>query len=270
MNGPNLCQDPVAYIVFLWLGSRYFEYKSIFYPSRVLDSCPADIGLSYEEVNFRTDDGVELNAWFIPAPESRGTLLFCHGNAGNISHRLEIIEIFTNIGLDVFIFDYRGYGRSKGRPSERGTYADARAAYNYLVSRRGVPPGKIVVYGKSLGGVVAIALAEQVEAGVLISESAFISTAEMGKEIYPFLPIRLLVTMKYDALSRIARVKTPTLIIHSRDDEIVPFHHGEKLYAVAGGPKEFYRMAGGHNEAVFLAQEEFGSRIDDFLNKSLP
>lgn len=260
----------VIIIFFLWLYIRYFELRSIYYPTRTLEATPADIGLTYEEVNFRSGDRVELNGWFIPSPGARATLLFCHGNAGNISHRLEFIDIFRRMGLDVFIFDYRGYGRSRGRPGEKGTYLDGVAAYCYLVSQKGAAPEKIVVYGESLGGAIAIYLAEKLKVGALICEGTFTSTVDMGREVYPFLPIKLMVTMKYEALSRIGGVKAPTLIVHSQDDEIVPFRHGQRLYEAAGGPKEFYRMRGGHNEAVFLARDEFSSRIESFLTKYLP
>ena len=257
----------LSFFIFAYL--KYFERKGIYYPIKGIDFTPADYGLKYEDVFFATEDGLKLNGWFIPQERPRGTLLFCHGNAGNISHRLEIIKIFHKIGLNVFIFDYRGYGRSRGSPSEGGLYRDARAAFNYLVSREDIDKEAIVVYGKSIGANVAIDLLSGVSAKALISESAFTCAAEMGKKLFPYLPVKWIITIKYDALTKIRDITVPKLIIHSRDDEIVPFRLGEKLFEAASEPKEFYRMSGGHNEAVFLAAEEFSARIDAFLGKYL-
>ena len=245
---------------------RWFERYNIFFPTRKIQFRPDYIGLNYEDVYFKTADGVRLNGWFIPASPSSPTILFCHGNAGNIGHRLGIIRIFNKLNLNVFIFDYRGYGRSSGRPSEKGTYLDARAAYDYLLSRDDIDRDKIVFYGKSLGGAVAIELATRVNPCALISESAFTSTLDIGKEIYPFLPLRIIITMKYDNLSKIKGLRAPKLIIHSIDDEIVPLHHGRRLFEEAAEPKQFYQMTGDHNEAVARAEDEFAERIDRFLS----
>ena len=253
-------------LLLIWACMRYLERRSIYYPARKLESTPAAVGLDYEDVFFEASDGIRLNGWFIPARGAEALLLFCHGNAGNISHRLEIIEIFNKIGLNVFIFDYRGYGKSEGRPSEKGTYLDAMAAYDYLISRQTHP---IVIYGKSLGAVIAVDLAQKVKAAALIIESAFTSTLDMASEIYPFLPVRFMVRMKYGALSKIKNIDVPKLIIHSKDDEIIPFRHGQRLFEAANEPKEFYQMRGGHNEATLMAPDEFGSKIEAFLRKYL-
>ncbi len=245
---------------------RWFERYNIFFPTRKIELRPDYVGLSYEDVYFKSADGVRLNGWFIPASPSSPTVLLCHGNAGNIGHRLGIIRIFNRLNLNVFIFDYRGYGRSSGRPSEKGTYQDARAAYDYLLSRDDIDRDKIIFYGKSLGGAVAIELATRVNPCALISESAFTSTLDIGREIYPFLPLRIIITMKYDNLSKIKGLRPPKLIIHSIDDEIVPFRHGRRLFEEAPEPKQFYQMTGGHNEAVDLAEDEFAERIDRFLS----
>lgn len=256
----------VSFLIAGFIYLRYFERSNIYFPTRIIEAAPAHCGLEYEDIFFKTEDGVELNGWFVPAKETKATLIFCHGNGGNISHRLEIIKLFHEMGLNVFIFDYRGYGKSKGRPSEKGTYSDALAAYRFVCSRKNLRKIPVVLYGKSLGAVIAIDLATKADVEALIIDSAFTSVLDMAKELYPFLPSKL-ISMRYDALSKIASIEIPKLIIHSRDDEIVPFHHGEKLFQTAGEPKEFYLMRGGHNDAMFLSSEEYQARIEIFLSK---
>ena len=258
----------ILFIVLLVvLYARQFERSNIFFPMRQMEGTPSDMGLAYEDVYFETSDGVKLNGWFIPAEGARGTVLYFHGNAGNISHRVGMIRIFNKMGLNIFIIDYRGYGRSEGRPDEKGTYLDAEAAYAYLKSRGDVDEERIALYGKSLGGAVAIDLASKRDVPALVSDSAFTSTADIGKEIYPFLPMDMLVTMKYDNISKIGSVRAPKLIIHSSQDEIIPFRHGERLFEAASGPKEFYRMRGTHNDGFLVYEEEFSSRMSDFLKR---
>jgi fermentation-respiration switch protein FrsA (DUF1100 family) len=256
----------IALVLFIILYARWFEWSSIYFPYKVIELTPASIGLKYEDVYFRTPDGARLNGWFIPDGSSpRATVLFCHGNAGNISHRLDIIRIFNELGLNVFIFDYRGYGRSSGLPTEKGTYLDALAAYDYLLTRKNMDKEKILVYGKSLGGAVGVELATKRRVCAVISDSTFTSTVDMGKEIYPFLPLKSFIRMKYDTLSKIGGLSVPVLIIHSEDDEIVPFHHGEKLFEEAAEPKKLYRMHGGHNDAIIIYADEFQKGIGVFL-----
>ena len=258
----------IAAAAFLLLYLRWFERSNIFFPSRHIESTPDSVGLAYEDVTFSTSDGVALNGWFVPyGGEARGTILICHGNAGNISHRLHIIRLFHDMGLNVFIFDYRGYGKSRGWPSEKGMYLDARGAYEYLVNRSDVNADEVIVYGKSIGGVVAVDLAASAAPKLLISNSAFTSTRDMARDIYPFLPAKLFITQQFDAYSKIDRITVPKLIIHSTEDEIVPFDHGERLFEKAGQPKEFYLMHGGHNDAVFEYETEFVKEIDGFLRK---
>ncbi|MCK4995128.1 MAG: alpha/beta hydrolase [Candidatus Omnitrophica bacterium] len=257
----------LIFSVFMFAYLKYFERKGIYYPTKEIEFTPIDAGLKYEDVFFNTDDGLKLNGWFIPAEDPRGTLLFCHGNAGNISHRIEIIKVFNKLNLNVFIFDYRGYGRSQGSPAEEGLYRDAQAAYKYVVSRKNINKGAIVIYGKSIGANVAIDLASNVTVAALISESGFSSSYDMGRELFPYLPVKWIISIKYDALTKIKNITIPKLIIHSQDDEIVPFKLGKKLFEAAPQPKEFYQMQGGHNDAFFMAMEEYSSKIDNFLSK---
>ena len=255
----------LIFSVFMFAYVKYFVRKGIYSPTKEIVSNPLNAGLKYEDVFFNTNDGLKLNGWFVLAENPRGTLLFCHGNAGNISHRIEIIKVFNKLNLNVFIFDYRGYGRSQGSPTEEGLYQDAQAAYEYLLGRKNLNKGSIVIYGKSIGANVAIDLASKVTAEALISESGFSSAYDMGKELFPYLPVKWIITIKYDALTKIKNITIPKLIIHSQDDEIVPFKLGKKLFEIAPSPKEFYQMQGGHDEGINMAMEGYSSKIDNFL-----
>lgn len=257
----------IVVILLFFVYLRFFEKRSIFYPSKIIEFNPSDVGLEYEDVLFKTQDRIELHGWFIPKANSYATVLYCHGNAGNISHRLEIAKMFNAKSLNFFIFDYRGFGRSKGAPSEQGTYLDAQAAYNYLVKTKGTLPEKIVIYGKSLGAAIAIDLATKTKAGALISESGFTSTPDLARQVYKFSPLWLFVSQKYDSLKKIDKINMPKLIIHSQNDEIIPFSHGKKLFDRAKEPKELYVMKGGHNDAFYIYSDECMQRIDNFLKK---
>ena len=255
-------------LIFFVLYIRYLEYRSIFYPSRGILATPADIGLSFEDVYLKTEDAVTIHGWFIPSPQGplkgKGTVIFLHGNAGNIGDRLGKIQFFHDSGRDVFIIDYRGYGKSEGRPTEAGIYKDALAAYDYLASRRDVDPKRIIAYGASLGGAVAIDLAAKRNLSCLIVDSAFTSAADMAKRIYPFVP-SFLVQIKLDSLGKIKYISAPKLFIHSRDDEIVPLALGRKLYEAAAPPKEFLEITGGHNEGYMDSQEKIAEEMSRFL-----
>ncbi len=227
---------------------------------------PAALGLVFEDLYFTTADGERLNGWLVQAPDAHATLLFFHGNAGNIGHRLDSIRIFTGLGLNVFIFDYRGYGRSSGRPSEQGTYQDGMAAWRWLTRERGIAPQEIVLFGRSLGGAVAAELAVRVEAAGLIVESSFTSVPDLGAELYPLLPVRLLSRFRYDTLAVIDRVSMPLLVVHSRGDEIIPFRHGRRLFEAAHEPKAFLEIAGGHNEGFWLSGDAYRRGLAEFLD----
>jgi len=228
---------------------------------------PAVLGLDFEDIYFETDDGERLNGWWVQAPDAGGTLLFFHGNAGNIGHRLDSIRIFTDLGLNVFIFDYRGYGRSSGKPSEQGTYEDAMATWRWLTEERGIAPEQILLFGRSLGGAIATELATQVEAAGLILESCFTSVPDRGAELYPLLPVRLLARFQYDNRTKIGRVEMPLLVVHSRGDEIIPFHHGERLFQAAREPKRFLQINGGHNDGFLLSGERYRQGLEVFFDE---
>ena len=237
-------------------------------PGRELTATPVDIGLDYDDVSIETADGVTLHAWHIPGDSPR-TLLFFHGNAGNISHRLDSIRQFHRLGLSIFIIDYRGYGQSGGKTSEAGIYRDADAAWRYLTRDRGLAPGDIIVFGRSLGASAAARLAARVRPLALIVESSFTSVPDIAKELYPWLPVKLLSRLRHATREHVADVRCPVLVIHGRDDEIVPFHHGEAIFAAAAEPRSFVELRGGHNDAWLLDEPTYVGGLRTFL-ETLP
>ena len=240
-------------------------------PGRELDATPQVIRLDYEDAWIDTADGERLHSWYIPADDARGTVLFFHGNAGNISHRMESILIFNRLGLNVLIVDYRGYGQSSGKPGEQGSYRDARAAWDYLVGQRRLPPERIVIFGRSLGGGVGAWLASQpgVEPAGVIIESSFSSGVDMGKRLYPMLPVRLITRINYPVREYITAVRAPVLVVHSRDDEIIPFDMGRAIYQAAPEPKTFFEMGGDHNAGFWISRERYVPALDEFLGSVL-
>ena len=243
--------------------------RMIFYPTGKLTASPADIGLDYESVTLTTSDHVELHGWFIPAREERGVLLFFHGNAGNISHRLDSLKIFHDLGLSTLIIDYRGYGRSHGSISEQGTYLDAEAAWRYLTESRKIPGQKIVVFGRSLGAAIAAYIASRKMVGALMLESAFTSIPDMGAKLYPYAPVRLLSRFRYDTRKFLHSVSCSVLIIHSPHDDIIPFENGLQLYEIAGEPKKFLEIRGGHNDGFLTSGQVYTEGIREFISTSL-
>ena len=239
-------------------------------PSRALAATPESAGLGYETVDFAADDGIRLNGWFLPGPaETRATLLFCHGNAGNISHRLDSLKIFHDLGFAVFIFDYRGYGDSAGTASEQGTYLDAEAAWRYLTVERGVRPDDIVIFGRSLGAAVAAHLASRHAPKALILESGFTSAPDLAAQVYWFLPVRWLSRFAYATAAYLTQVHAPVLIIHSVDDDIIPVRHGRALFAAANEPKLLLEMRGDHNQGFLISGHAYVEGIDAFLKTHL-
>jgi fermentation-respiration switch protein FrsA (DUF1100 family) len=229
-----------------------------------MEQNPSIVGLAYEDIYFTTSDKVVLNGWFIPAQNAKGTVIFFHGNAGNISHRLEKISVFNRLGYNLFIFDYRGYGKSKGRPGEKGFYKDAEAAYRYLVKEQNVSADNIILYGESIGGAVAIDLASKTRIKALITEGTLSSVKDMIRIVYPFLPYFILES-RLDSASKIKDIQAPKLIMHSVDDEIIPYKLGEKLFSAAPPPKKFLKLRGGHNTAFQDSRDLFIAGLRDFL-----
>ena len=240
----------------------------IFYPMPVIHQTPADWGLEYEDVTINTDDKLQLNAWYIPHKKSQQVLLFFHGNAGNISHRRDSIEIFHRLGFNVFIIDYRGYGKSQGNPDEQGLYLDASAAWHYLTDKKGFAANQIIIFGRSLGGAVAAQLASEVKARGLILESTFSSSKDFARAVFPLFSRLLFMRYDFDTAEKIKHVKNPVLVLHSPNDEIMPYHLGEKVYQSAHQPKHFVKMKGDHNYGFVLSQPSYEQEIAGWL-KSL-
>ena len=242
----------------------------IFLPSRELDQTPADWGLEYENVSLGGGREPELHGWYIPCRGARQVLLFFHGNAGNIAHRGESVAIFHRLGLNVLIFDYRGYGHSAGKPSEPGLYEDAAAAWRYLTRDRGLAPEEIVLFGRSLGGVVASRLAADVGPGALILESTFSSARDMAHAVFPVLSRLIVLRFRFNATEYLQRVTCPVLVIHSPDDEIIPFRLGEKLYRAAHSPKALVRIGGDHNTGFIASQPAYEHALAAFISSQFP
>jgi fermentation-respiration switch protein FrsA (DUF1100 family) len=245
------------------------QRKMIFFPTSVLEYTPADLGLAYEDIRIRTADGVTVHGWMVPCEGSQVTLLFFHGNAGNIGDRVENVKRLHEVGIRVFILDYRGYGHSEGSPSEKGLYEDAQAAYAYLLSRADVHPGRIAVFGRSLGGAVAVDLASRVPCWKLIVESTFTSAADMAGQMLPFLPMSRLITERFDSAAKIGKVRAPLLQFHGTQDEIVPFHLGRRLHELAPEPKEFVPIPGAtHNDTYLVGGKPYFEKIRSFLTET--
>jgi hypothetical protein len=246
-----------------------FADRLVYFPSRPHDGgTPAALGLAYEDVELTASDGVRLHAWFVPAPGAQRVLLFLHGNAGNISHRLDKLAVFSELGASVLLLDYRGYGRSQGTPDEAGTYRDADAAYAWLRTR-GIPAQHIVAYGESLGGPIATDLAARQPVGGLILESAPSSILAVARHHYPVVPVGMFLSIRYDALEKIGRVHAPLLILHSPSDEIVPYALAEQLYAAANQPKRLVQLRGGHNDNFMVAADTYRTALHDFLQRDV-
>ena len=252
-----------------WLGvcavAWLLQGRIIYQPRERLVMTPADAGIPYEDLMLETDDGVTVNAWFSPLPQSEKALLFCHGNAGNMSHRMESLSIFRRLGFNVLLFDYRGYGKSGGKPSEEGLYEDARAALAEL-RRRGFEPAETVFFGRSLGGAVAARMALEETPAALVLESTFTSLPAMGARYFPFLPARLILKDRFDTLSVIGRISCPVLVVHSPEDEIAPFDHGRRLFEEAAGPKKFLEIHGDHNGGFVLSGKVYVDGLQRFLD----
>ena len=247
-----------------------FQSQLVFFPESVREfsTTPQSYGLAYESASMRTADGETLHAWWVPgragSTSNPGTVVLFHGNAGNISHRIEYARMFHQMGHATLLVDYRGYGKSTGSPSEEGTYQDALAAWNWLMAR-GAKSADVIIAGESLGGGVATWLAAQHAPRALLLMSAFTSIPDMAAKIYPAFPVRLITRINYDNVANLRRIKAPVLIAHSRDDELVPFAHGQALFAAAGDPKQFLELRGGHNQAFIFAHEDWSRAVEAFL-----
>lgn len=256
--------------IFLLSIALYVTQPSlVFFPERTLSATPADFGLAYEPVALRTADGVALGAWWIPAKAARGAVILCHGNAGNIAHRIDKAVLLHGMGLSVLLFDYRGYGTSEGRPTERGTYRDMDAVVEHVRGTRGVPPERTLFWGESIGAAVAVEAAARHACAGLVLESGFTSVPAMAKTVYPWMPA-FLMRFRYDSLRRLPSVRAPKLILHGPADEIVPYRMGRELFGASQEPKRFADLAGGHNDGGILVSPEAQEALREFLGEVLP
>ncbi len=247
----------VLFIAYGGLGLLLYFMQPVFLysPVKEVPYTPDELGLDFDKVIFKSKDGLMLSGWYIPAEHSEWTVLFCHGNGGNMMHSLDTINILYNLGLNCFIFDYRGYGNSEGKPSEEGTYLDVKAAYMWLTEKKKISPDDIIVFGRSLGGSIAAQLAGEIKLGALIIESTFTSYVDIGRKFYPYMPVRWFARFSYRTIDYIQKVRCPVMIIHSRTDETVPFEFGLELYEAANEPKEFVEIFGSHNDGFLVSSE---------------
>ncbi|MFQ5840769.1 MAG: alpha/beta hydrolase [Candidatus Methylomirabilales bacterium] len=259
---------PLALLCLLAGCGTVVEDQYIFLPERQLVAQPSDFGLAYEEAIFAASDGVRLHGWFIPAAKARHTLVWFHGNAGNVSHRLANAQLFHQaLGVHIFLFDYRGYGRSEGGPSEAGLYMDGEAALSYLRNREDLQATRVVLFGRSLGAAVVVELAQREPVAGVILESPFTSVPEMARQLLPFLPWQRLLKTRFDSLSKIGSLRPPLLVLHGDRDEVVPFAMGRRLFEAARGPKRFHPIPGAsHNDTYLVGGQAYLKVLRDFLD----
>jgi len=253
---------------YAWL--RWFERRNVYQPTRHLEATGTETGFPNKDVWLTTADGLRLHAWYFPGRSDTGGFVFllCHGNGGNISHRLDQYDALLRLGVAVLAFEYRGYGQSDGSPGEEGTYRDAEAAFDWL-TEQGFSPGRIIAHGESLGGGVAAELALRRPVGALVLQSTFTSVPDLGAELFPWLPVRTLGTIRYDTHSKLPRIRVPVLVLHSRADTIIPFAHGERLWAAANEPVWLRELNGDHNDSLAVDREAFSGAVAEFIEQVL-
>jgi fermentation-respiration switch protein FrsA (DUF1100 family) len=256
-----------AAVVVILAMSGILERMFVYFPAKAVHGSPSDLRLAYEDLTFVTDDGLPLHGWYVRHPSARCTFIAFHGNAGNIGDRLPWIELLYAVPGNVLIFDYRGYGRSAGRPHEQGLYRDAGAVYRWWAAQRDRAPARVVLIGESLGGAVAADLATRERVDGIILQSTFTSAWDMAKTMLPIGVLQPLTGVRFDSIQKLRDLPCPKLIIHGDRDDIVPFRLGEKLFAAAAGPKYFYRVQGAaHNDLLWVAGGEYTRRIRQFVD----
>lgn len=256
-----------AYIGYM-LQLCFTQNSYVYHPVHTIDLTPDNAGMAYETVEFEAADGVRLSGWFIPAEsKARASILFCHGNANNMSGCIDHIKTFHKLAIDVLVFDYRGYGNSAGKPCEAGTYMDSDAAWDYLSGQKGVPPGKILVFGYSLGGAIAARLAALKKPGALVLLSSFTSMPELAGALYPYLPIKWLCRFKYDTIAYLQKTTCPVLVAHSVNDDVVPYVFGRKLFTAVSNRGKFLEMKGTHASCISETSDDYLKTLDEFIDE---
>lgn len=253
-------------VIVLVLFYFYSKQESIiFHPTRTYHK-PLPF-LEIEEIFINTADGEKLHAWWRGTEEGEDTIIFLHGNAGNLSHRVERVRLFERMGYNSFLIDYRGYGKSSGKiKSENDIYVDAEAAYNYVLRERGIPEENIILWGRSLGGAPAIDLAQNKKIKALVCESTFFSAVDLGETLFPYLPVDRLLKYRFENNKKIKKVTAPILIIHGEEDEVIPYQQGRRLYQAAPEPKSFIKIKKGRHNTSKLG--EYKDQIKDFLENN--
>jgi len=253
-------------ILLLAMTTNVLERMVVYFPAKELEGNPSSLGLEYQDLEIVAEDGVRLHGWFVPRPGAQYTLLIFHGNAGNVSHRLGWIRLLRELNTHVMIIDYRGYGRSEGKPFEKGLYLDALAAYGWWKRERAADKSKLILIGESLGGAVAVDLAARVPVDGIVLQATFTTAWDMAKNVMPIGLLQPLTGVRFDSASKIRGIGCPKLFIHGNRDEIVPFRLGRRLFELAAPPKEFYEVPGaGHNDLIDTAGIEYLNRLRSFL-----
>lgn len=260
----------LAVYVGLILILALLQASVIFPATRGITGTPKQRGWAYEDVRLSVA-GFTTCGWYLPVENDRGVVLFSHGNGGNLDMWYDAMDVYRRLGFSVLVYDYGGYGASTGKPSEKRCYEDARAMWKWLTEERRVPPGRIVLIGRSLGSGVTAQLATEVKPGAVILESAFRSMTRMARKSFPFLPVGLFLRHKFDTEAKIAGIHAPILFVHSREDDLVPFEHGQHLFGIANPPKEFLALdEGGHNDAFYVSERAYAEGLSRFLDPLFP
>lgn len=241
-----------------------FQNSFIFFPSKTLEINPGQYSIHYEDHYFQAGDGVNLHGWWIEKPEASATVILSHGNAGNISHRISLVQMMNGLNVNFFLYDYRGYGKSEGKPDERGLYLDGLAAYHFVRETKGIAPSEIILFGRSIGGAVAAENAVKSEIGGLVVEAAFSDVRSLMRQLFPIVPSFL---AKYDfpVSEYLKQTNVPIMIMHSHQDDIIPYSHGLKNYEAANSPKWFIELQGGHNDSFIISETIYLAAWHQFL-----
>lgn len=252
-----------------WLRGR-FQRSQVFLPDRYPNGIwdPAPFGLTAEDVHFSSEDGVALHGWWVPHPKPVAAVLYCHGNSGSLAHRIGFFRFLKRLKVDLLLFDYRGYGRSAGTPSERGLFRDVRAAYDLLTGSLGRREEEVIVFGHSLGGAVAVELALHRRPAGLVVQSSFTDLRSMARRLYPQLPVGLLCRNQFRSIDKVGRLELPKLFVHGTGDGTVPFEMGRALYESAAAPKEFLAVErAGHNDLQTQGGAGYLRRLGRFIKR---
>jgi len=276
-QGLALLKSVVRITLGVLVGATLFlvfsEKRLIYYPATEVDVTPKALGLPFEEVAIDVEPGVKIHGWFIKAAKepSVATVLFSHGNAGNIADRLDRVLRWRELGADFLLYDYRGYGKSTGSPDEEGTYRDGRAAYDYLVRDRHIDPARLILMGESLGCAVSIQLAIERKAAGLAIEAPFASIAQMANAIYPFLPLGSFIRTRYENVKKVPQLKMPLLVVQGTKDEVIPVAQGKMVFDAAPQPKQYLAIEGAHHNDVYVVGGPGYRRVLlEFISRATP